>query len=61
MKQKTILMLIALVLLMASIVLTFLWFDWRLLIILFIWTWGNNITNKVELLKLLEEITEVEE
>ena len=36
-----------LVLAIISITLILVWFDWKLLVVLFLFTWGNNVGSKL--------------
>lgn len=45
-KKKRKLAVFGLVLALASIALTLVWYDWKLCLILFLFVWGNNIGQK---------------
>ena len=42
-KKKLLLSIMGLLIYAASIVLGFLWFDWKLIVFVLMFTWGNNI------------------
>lgn len=48
MKTRTKLQLLLIVLFITSLVLTLYWYDWKLFVILSVYTWGNNLQKTLQ-------------